>query len=58
MSRMFLFGRKSEKSTTGDVAAKDIQSFLGKSGRPFLPKPFTPDKLRSMVAKAMTEIEQ
>jgi len=55
---MFPFGKKSEKSTTQDVAANDIQSFLGESGRPFLPKPFTPDELTSMVAKAMTEIEQ
>jgi len=55
---MFPFGRKSEKSTTGDVAAKDIQSFLGESGRPFLPKPFTPDVLRSTVAKVVMEIEQ
>ena len=55
---MFPFGRKSEKSTTGDVAANDIQRFFGESGRPFLPKPFTPDELRSTVAKAVMEIEQ
>ena len=55
---MFPFGRNSEKSTTGDVVANDIQSFLGESGRPFLPKPFTPDMLRSTMIKAVMEIEQ
>ena len=55
---MFPFGKKSEKSTTQDVAANDIQSFLGESGRPFLPTSFIPDELKSMVVQAMMEIEQ
>ena len=35
--------------TTGDVINDDTQSFLERTGRPFLLKPFSPDELRAMV---------
>lgn len=31
--------------TTGDVLSGDIKAFLEETSRPFLPKPFTPDRL-------------
>jgi len=33
--------------TTGDVMSEDTRSFLVQAARPFLPKPFTPDELKS-----------
>jgi CheY-like chemotaxis protein len=39
--------------TTGDVLGSDLKSFLDKSGRLFLAKPFTPDDLRNTVDKAL-----
>jgi len=44
--------------TTGSVIGPDTMSFLKESGRPWLPKPFTPDKLRAMVRKTITEVEK
>jgi len=44
--------------TTGDVTSGDTQSFLGQSGRPFLPKPFTPDELRMIVRETLRQIEK
>ena len=44
--------------TTGDVMSGDIQSFLELAGRPFLPKPFTPDELRTIVREALKQIEK
>jgi DNA-binding response OmpR family regulator len=35
--------------TTGDVLSHNIKDFLEESGRPCLPKPFTPDELRGVV---------
>ncbi len=35
--------------TTGDVMGGDIQVFLQRAGRPFLPKPFAPDELKLIV---------
>jgi CheY-like chemotaxis protein len=35
--------------TSGDVLSGNIESFLEKANRPFLPKPFTPDELRAIV---------
>ncbi|MFC2059939.1 response regulator [Chloroflexota bacterium] len=43
--------------TTGDVTAGKTQQFLGESGRPFLPKPFTPGELRTVFREAVEEIE-
>ncbi len=43
--------------TTGDVMQGDTQSFLEISGRPFLPKPFTPDELKAIVRQTLKEAE-
>ena len=34
---------------TGSMIGQDTESFLKRSGRPVLPKPFTPDELKEMV---------
>lgn len=39
--------------TTGDVMAGDTQSFLEQTGRPFLPKPFTPGELKAILTEAL-----
>ena len=39
--------------TTGDVINDEIKAFLEKTGRPFLPKPFTPNELRSAIKKSL-----
>jgi DNA-binding response OmpR family regulator len=44
--------------TTGDTMAGDIQSFLEQTGRPFLPKPFGPDELITVVRQALKQMER
>jgi len=44
--------------TTGDLIAGDTQSFLQQAGRPFLPKPFTPGVLRTIVRETLRQIEK
>ena len=44
--------------TTGDAMSGDVQNFLGLAGRPFLPKPFTPDELRMIVVETLRQIEK
>jgi DNA-binding response OmpR family regulator len=44
--------------TTGDVMGKDIQGFLDQTARPFLPKPFTPDELRTIVRETLRRMEK
>ncbi len=39
--------------TTGDLMRDDIRSFLEKTRRPYLPKPFTPGELLAAVNKAV-----
>ena len=39
--------------TTGDVMSGNISAFLDATGRPYLPKPFTPDELRAAVRTAL-----
>jgi len=44
--------------TTGDLISGDIGSFLEQTGRPFLPKPFTPDELKTIVRETLGQIEK
>jgi len=44
--------------TTGDVMGGDTQAFIEQSGKPFLPKPFTPNELRAIVQEALKQIEK
>jgi DNA-binding response OmpR family regulator len=39
--------------TTGGVIDEKIMPFIAQSGKPFLPKPFTPDELIAVVRKAL-----
>ena len=39
--------------TTGDVINGNIKTFLDRTSRPCLPKPFTPDKLKAIVRNAL-----
>ena len=39
--------------TTGDTINDEIKAFLNETGRPFLPKPFTLDELRSVIKTAL-----
>lgn len=41
--------------TTGGIIGGDTPVFLKKSGRPFLPKPFTPNELRETVKQYFNE---
>jgi len=40
--------------TTGSVLGEELTA-LKQTGRPFLPKPFTPDELRAIVAETLKE---
>jgi DNA-binding response OmpR family regulator len=42
--------------TTGSTLGQDTQSFVEQSGRPWLPKPFTPDELKTIVGEALKEV--
>ena len=39
--------------TTGDVLSGNVNTFLEKTRKPFLPKPFTPDELKKVVQQAL-----
>lgn len=44
--------------TTGDLISGDIRSFLEQSGRPFLPKPFSLDELKTIVRETLRQMEK
>ena len=44
--------------TTGDVMDGYTQRFLELAGRPFLPKPFTPNELKTIVRETLRQIEK
>ena len=58
----FIIGKHPELSnrvifTTGDVADMYTQRFLELTHRPYLPKPFTPDQLKNIVAETLRQIK-
>ncbi len=44
--------------TTGDVMGGDTQSFLEQAARPFLPKPFTPGELKTVVRETLKQMRK
>ncbi len=42
--------------TSGSVIGKDTMAFIDQTGRPFLPKPFTPDELKTIVTETLKEV--
>ena len=44
--------------TTGSVMDGDTMTFMEQTGRPFLPKPFTPDELRVIVRESWKKVEK
>ncbi len=44
--------------TTGDMMVGDIRRFLEQTARPFLPKPFTPDELRTIARETLRQLEK
>ncbi len=43
--------------STGSVMQQDILNFIEQSGQPYLPKPFSPSELRTVVRDALKESE-
>jgi len=44
--------------TTGSLIDVKTMTFIEQSGRPFLPKPFTPDELTAIVKEALKSLEK
>ena len=44
--------------TTGDSINPDTRTFLDEAGRPFLPKPFTLNELRTVVRETLSKAEK
>ena len=42
--------------TTGSLMNEDTTTFAEQTGRPFLPKPFTPDELKAIVTETLKQI--
>ena len=43
--------------TTGDIMGGETTGFIEQSGMPFLPKPFTPDDLQTIVSNTLKQVE-
>ena len=41
--------------TTGDVMGGDTLTFIKQAGRPYLPKPFTPDELKAIIRETLKQ---
>ncbi len=44
--------------TTGDIMGGDTKSFVEQTGRPYLPKPFTPDELKTIITETLKTVEK
>ena len=44
--------------TTGSVLDEKTMAFIEQSGRPFLPKPFTPDELIAVMEETLKQLEK
>lgn len=44
--------------STGEVMGSDMQNFIERTGKPFLPKPFTTDELRTIVRETLRQIRE
>ncbi len=44
--------------TTGSVISGATTDFIKQTGRPFLPKPFTPDELKAVVRETLGQLEK
>jgi len=44
--------------TSGSVMGEDTRPFIEQTGRPFLPKPFIPDELETIVSNTLKQIEK
>ncbi len=44
--------------TTGSVMGGDAMTFVEQTGRPLLPKPFTPNELKTILTQALKEVEK
>jgi len=43
--------------TTGDIMGGDTKKFLDQVNRPFLPKPFTSDELKTILKETMEQVK-
>jgi DNA-binding response OmpR family regulator len=44
--------------TTGSLIGEETQAFIRESGRPFLPKPFTPGELTEIIEKSLRQSQR
>ncbi|MFH0769274.1 MAG: response regulator [Chloroflexota bacterium] len=44
--------------TTGSMMGGDVVTFIEQSGRPFLPKPFSPSELKNIVRETLKQVEK
>jgi DNA-binding response OmpR family regulator len=43
--------------TSGDTLSGDTQSLAEQAGRPFLPKPFSPEELKAMLRETLNKVD-